>query len=48
MKNFKMSKEQVTTIAWNIFADIDLYVKEHAEEFEAFLKCEEEGGKDYE
>ncbi|MBQ2982254.1 MAG: hypothetical protein IJD58_09085 [Lachnospiraceae bacterium] len=46
MDELVISKEQAKTIAWSIFADIEMYIKEHQEEFEAFLKEEQRGDED--
>ena len=43
MENFTISKEQIEEIVFSIFADIEMYIKEHQEEYEAFLQEEQRG-----
>lgn len=40
MKEIRINKEQAQTIAFSIFTDIEKYITEHQEEFEAYLQTE--------
>ena len=40
MSNFFMSDEQIKSFAKTIFSEISLYIQEHQEEYEEFLREE--------
>ena len=40
MEFIKINSEQAKEFAWAIFSEIEIYVNEHADEFEEFLKNE--------
>lgn len=40
MEEIRLSKKQAEEFAWSIFAEIEAYVNEHAEEYQEFLRNE--------